>query len=1237
MPRTCFALFIFCSIGVAAHADGWRETPLAGSSFSIRDGGVKRTFEVAPDELGSIGADGRGAVEKAVPRASAEALRKAARVGRDFILYESGRAHTPFTRRWLTRRVLAKLADGADANTVAASVGAVAVERPDYARGLAIFDAPAGAGNALALAAALRAQPGVESAEPLLARQAKKRFTPDDPFFSDDAANAGYQWHLRNTGGRGGVAGVDLNVTAAWDNFRGAGVRIGILDDGLDLLHPDLLPNVDTVNDRDFNDNDNDPSPASGDIHGTAVAGLAAARGNNAGGVSGAAPEATLVALRLLGGPQSDVTEAAAFAWKNDVIEIKSNSWGPDDDGSTIEGPGVLANAAIQNGIATGRAGKGTLFFWAAGNGGVVDNANFDGYANSIYTSAVGVVTDAGTQAPYSESGANLLGVVPSDGGAQMLTTTDVQSAGGYNDGFTPGNFTDGNYTNDFGGTSAAAPLASGVAALVVQANPNLGWRDVQEILIRSATKIDAADAGWVNNGAAIHFNHKYGAGLLNASAAVALAPGWTNLGALTTLRKLDVIPTAIPDAPSLGLMKTFTFGAAENLRVEHATLTVDLAHAARGSLEIDLTSPSGTVSRLATQRVLDTAANLTWTFSSVRHWGESASGTWTVTVRDQAVGTTGTLNTVALSLFGSSPTSTSAPALTSATTASGNAGSPFSYQITATNAPNSYGAIGLPAGLSVNALTGFISGTVATAGAYPFTVSATNAFGTGTRNVTLTLATNLVANLADALDQPALAWNLDLSSPWTRVAGAAPTTHDGTDAARSATIADNGSTGFSLIAAGAQVIRFWWKVSSEAGFDFLHFDLDGTEQAAISGTVDWQQRGFIIPAGSHLLRWSYDKDVSTSAGSDVGWVDQVTFTPLATSAPVFTTEPSPLTVASGGLAAFVSAADGPGNITYQWRRNAINLAGATSRIYFISAAVAATHAGTYTCVATNANGSTTSLAATLTVLAADANIASAVDASALLWVKSGNNPQWVRNTLLAYTHDNTDSALATGLAPGASTTIATNVIGPGYVSFWWRSDGTADEDVIGYNLDGLEAEFATSTGGWAQVQKYVPLGLHTLSWTYYAGSAGSGFAGRGLLDQVSFAPTAYGTWQAAKFTAAQRIDDRISGPGADPDGDGIANLSEQFFALAPLTSGTAALPKLAPDGAGWAFTYQRDANATTTTRTIEHSTNLHAWTTVTASESILSINGTVQTLKATLPPESGPAHFYRFRLDLAE
>jgi subtilisin-like proprotein convertase family protein len=1229
------SLAILTSLFAAAFLRAAEPAPgtLIRTRVNIRDGGAVRAFEIARDEIGT--AAGRGSLRKVAPQRDAESLRKFAReAGADLVLYEKGKPRTAQTRRWLTSRVLVKLASGA--NVAALAKLATRVERPDYAPGYAILDAPAGAGNALTFADWLRTQPGVESAEPLLARVPQKRFTPNDPFFADDAAYPGYQWHLHNLGTRGGVAGVDLNVMTAWDAYRGAGVRIGIIDDGLQTAHPDLAPNADTANDRDFNDNDDDPSPAPDDIHGTSLAGLVAGRGNNGVGVCGVAPEASLVGLRLLGGPQSDAMEASTFAWKNDLIPIKSISWGPSDDGSTIDGPSALATAALQAAISTGRGGKGTLFFWAGGNGGEDDNSNFDGYANSIYVSAIGAITDAGTQAYYNEEGANLIGVVPSDGGAQMVTTTDVTGENGYNDGWIPGNFSDDDYTNDFGGTSAVAPLASGVAALMLQANPNLGWRDVQEILIRTATKIDPVHTDWANNGAGFHFNHRYGAGLLNATAAVNMAIGWTNLAPMQALRKTDVIPASIPDAPSTGITKTFTFSAAENLRVEHATVTVDITHAERGTLEIELTSPSGMKSLLAAQRANDVEADLHWTFSTVHHWGESAAGTWTLRVRDMSIGTTGALNNVTLALYGTGVTPTAVPVITSATNTSGNAGSGFSFQVTASNVPSSFNATGLPAGLSINPSTGLISGTVTFTGAYSVNVSATNSIGTGNAPLLITMGTNFVSALGDALDQPALAWDLDLPSPWTRITGASPTTHDGVDAARSATIADNGSTRFSLITSGPQVVRFWWKVSSEADFDFLTFSMDGLEQAAISGVVNWEQRAFILPAGSHDLTWSYEKDVSTSVGSDAGWVDQVTFAPFASSAPVFTKDPDALTVAVGGTAAFTCAADGPGTITYQWQRNGSNIGGATSHVYVIPTVVAATHAGTYTCIATNANGPTTSRPAVLTVPTANTLIANAVDSTGLFWALAAG-PAWTRNTVLANTHDNVDSAQATGLIANQQATISTTVVGPGTVSFWWRSDGTEDEDVLGYNVDGFEEDYITASGGWLEAEEFIPAGLHTISWTYYAGAAGSGASGRGLLDQVVFTPTPYGVWQAAKFTLAQRLDDQIAGAEADPDADGITNLAEHFFGLPPLTFNSTQQLKILRDGAGFALTYTRDTTASSATLTVEESLDLHNWNPISTTDSVLGTIGTVQTIKSVLPASATPGRVYRLNISLDE
>src|SRR5690606_15910850 len=140
-----------------------------------------------------------------------------------------------------------------------------------------------------------------------LARQHQKRLIPSDPFFSQ-------QWHLQNTGQGSGLAGTDVNITSVWDTFRGAGVRIGIVDDGLDILHSDLVPNLDLLNDRDWNDSTpDDPTPNTlWDFHGTSCAGVAAGRGNNGLGISGAAPEATLVGMRLIAAATTDLQEAEA-------------------------------------------------------------------------------------------------------------------------------------------------------------------------------------------------------------------------------------------------------------------------------------------------------------------------------------------------------------------------------------------------------------------------------------------------------------------------------------------------------------------------------------------------------------------------------------------------------------------------------------------------------------------------------------------------------------------------------------------------------------------------------------------------------------------------------------------------------------------------------------------------------------------------------------------------------------
>ena len=176
-------------------------------------------------------------------------------------------------------------------------------------------------------------------------------------------------------------------------------------------------------------------------------------------GVSGAAPDANLIGLELISCNTPDSKEADALSHENQIIDIYSNSWGPSDDGSTLEAPGPLTMAAFEDDVANGGGGLGNIITWAAGNGlDSDDDSNKDGYANARQTIAVTAITHQGDQSWYAEPGANILVAAHSDGDGEGITTTDIEGSSGY---------TNNDYTNDFGGTSSATPLASGVIALL--------------------------------------------------------------------------------------------------------------------------------------------------------------------------------------------------------------------------------------------------------------------------------------------------------------------------------------------------------------------------------------------------------------------------------------------------------------------------------------------------------------------------------------------------------------------------------------------------------------------------------------------------------------------------------------------------------------------------------------------------------------------------------------------------
>lgn len=626
----------------------------AGQPYRIMEGEQSRQFEVALNEV-ALQVRGRrkvmdlGSVDSVVAAKNrVNAIRTATGQETQLVLYEVGRPRNIYTRRILTDRILLRPAPGADAAAIALAAGASNRGARSYAPQYLVLEVTS-SGTSLEAVEYLRRRPDVISAEPMLARQRAKRLIPDDTFFTN-------QWHLVNSGQGGALAGADINVTNVWDTFRGTNVIIAIIDDGLQTTHPDLADHVDTQIDYDWNDDTpDDPSPDLGaDSHGTACAGVAAAIGNNALGVSGVAPDATIVGLRLIAASVTDEDEADAMAHSNDLIFVKSNSWGPADDGWTLEGPGPLTAGAFQQGAMTGRAGKGVIYLWAGGNGRTEgDDANYDGYANSIYTIAIGAMADDGSSAYYSEPGACLVICAPSDGGMNGIATTDLVGADGYNDGEFVLDSPDADYTWTFGGTSAACPGAAGVTALLLNANPSLGWRDVQAILIRSAALTDQANSDWSTNSAGLHFNHDYGAGLVDAEAAVALAQTWTNLGTQASTSFTTNLSLEIPDGEVSGALVLLPLGNT-NLIAEHVVVTTDIYHPIRGNLSLVLTSPSGMQSRLATPHG-DTGDNYRgWSFMSVRHWGEQSHGMWRLRVADtKEGGNPGIVSNVQIRVYG--------------------------------------------------------------------------------------------------------------------------------------------------------------------------------------------------------------------------------------------------------------------------------------------------------------------------------------------------------------------------------------------------------------------------------------------------------------------------------------------------------------------------------------------------------------------------------------------------------
>lgn len=482
----------------------------------------------------------------------------------------------------------------------------------------------------------------------------KDQFVPNDPYFPKDAPVAGWQgqWHLSNTHG----GGIDVRVSAPWSrSTTGTGVVLGIVDDGLQTAHPDLSFNYTSSNSYDFGQNDTNPNPVfSDDVHGTAVAGVAAARGGNGIGVTGAAPNSALAGLRLDFSSVNFITHAVdATLYRSSgattTIKIKNHSYGPSS-------PFLSSNQVLADAMATSAA-SGTIHVRSAGNGrgGSAEDANKAVERNLPQAVTVAALGSDGIFADYSNFGACISCTVPSgadsEGGLDILTTDRTGESAGYNGSWDT--FPNADYTSQFGGTSSAAALASGVFALVKQVQPNLDSRFLKHLLARNCDMVDSADAteesdgGWKTNAAGFKFNQNYGFGLVNADKLTLDAPLYSGVTPLTTATVgLTAVNAAIPDNSTTGVTRTFNVAASDPL--EEVRLTLNITHPYRGDIEAVLTSPSGTTSRLCIRNGSEAGTNLNWTFTSNAFWGEIPAGIWTLKVMDTFAVDTGTLNSYA-------------------------------------------------------------------------------------------------------------------------------------------------------------------------------------------------------------------------------------------------------------------------------------------------------------------------------------------------------------------------------------------------------------------------------------------------------------------------------------------------------------------------------------------------------------------------------------------------------------
>lgn len=538
---------------------------------------------------------------------------------------------------------------------------------------------------------------------------------PLNPIFS-------YFWFFKNIGqdtfeGKNGEIGQDVNLSNVHDEFTGKNIYIAVSDGRVDVDHEDIQEDIQSPYHRNYAlgstlsgwHGSNPTSSDYTDAHGTFIAGIIGAIKDNGKGGYGVAPDSNIVGFNFL---DSDLSISKfidqADSGDDDKINIFNYSYGARTCTIVPENSNFIEK--VYDGVSNQRAGKGSIYVTSSGNdffgnagscSGLqnynhityLGNSNFDQKKAYPYFITVAAMNSSGKSASYSTPGSNIW--ISAPGGDPLsngMVSTDLE---GCNSGYSTslsGNQFDSNKNGlnpdckyamgrIYAGTSFAAPIVSGTIGLLLEANPDLSWRDVKHILALTADQVDTDigntgnpnghnlpghnyEQGWIENDAGFKFHNWYGFGRINIKNAVDVAKNYSSfLPEQKSLTDTDdpssffydsgVISRAIPDNNLQGV--TASFNVRHNFKIEAVQVIISLNHPWPYQVGIELISPSGIKSILKNVNTnsLDQGSYKNIKLLTNAFYGESSKGPWTLKLIDGQGGSTGTLINWKLNIWG--------------------------------------------------------------------------------------------------------------------------------------------------------------------------------------------------------------------------------------------------------------------------------------------------------------------------------------------------------------------------------------------------------------------------------------------------------------------------------------------------------------------------------------------------------------------------------------------------------